>query len=282
MINKLGKATGSLIAGLLSKIASSWPNRSLRTQSISSSLMCILDGGGMAESSSQPERFFNQFQDRRIDKDPEDELTFQSDAPFEEIVETLNCLPLGVILVNDQAEIVFVNRSGQDILSAPVGLKSTNGRLVADNAAETAHIGQFLQDIASARQKIPWKDVHRAMPISRENKRPLSAIFAPLQHPVSQSNNSRNLIGIFVTDSDRNHDAPEDILKRLYGLTLTESKLALALLHGQGLQQAARQTDMKINTARTHLKHLFGKTGTKRQAELVRLLIKCTAVIRFD
>ncbi len=236
----------------------------------------------MAESSSQPERFFNQFQDRRVDKDPEDEPAIQSDTPFEEIVEILNCFPLGVILVNDQAEIVFVNRSGQDILAAPVGLKSTNGRLVADNAAETARIGQLLQDIACARQNIPWKDVHRAMPISRENKRSLSAIFTSLQHPFSQSNNSRKLIGVFVTDSDQNHNAPEDILKQLYGLTLTESRLALALLHGQGLERAAKQTGMKINTARTHLKHLFGKTGTKRQAELVRLLIKCTAVIRFD
>ena len=135
----------------------------------------------MVETSSSPEMFSDQAQDRRVDKDPEDNKTFQSDTTLEEIVETLNCLPLGVILVNDQAEIVFVNRSGRDILSAPGGLISVNGRLAAENAAETARLWQLLQDIASAREQKPWKDVHRAMPISRENERSLSAIFAPLQ-----------------------------------------------------------------------------------------------------
>jgi DNA-binding CsgD family transcriptional regulator len=33
------------------------------------------------------------------------------------------------------------------------------------------------------------------------------------------------------------------------------------------------------NTAKTHLKNIFEKTGTKRQAELVRLLLRSAATV---
>ena len=43
---------------------------------------------------------------------------------------------------------------------------------------------------------------------------------------------------------------------------------------GHGLQSVADELRVTLSTARTHLQSVFEKTGTHRQAELVRLLIE--------
>ena len=67
---------------------------------------------------------------------------------------------------------------------------------------------------------------------------------------------------------------------RLYNLTPAEARLTLALLEGKGLEWAAEQISLSVNTARTHLKRIFEKTRTHRQAELVRLILRGPAVRR--
>lgn len=48
----------------------------------------------------------------------------------------------------------------------------------------------------------------------------------------------------------------------------------LALARGFTLAAAARQLDIGEGTARQYLKSIFGKTGVRRQAELVKLLLR--------
>jgi DNA-binding CsgD family transcriptional regulator len=45
------------------------------------------------------------------------------------------------------------------------------------------------------------------------------------------------------------------------------------LVAGRTLAQTSRRLGIRPETARTHLKRVFSKTGVSRQAELVRLLL---------
>ena len=85
---------------------------------------------------------------------------------------------------------------------------------------------------------------------------------------------------VLISDPERDRDIAASELARLYGLTPTEAKLALALLDGYGLDSAARQLSIGRNTARTHLKRIFEKTRTHRQAELVALILRGPALRR--
>jgi DNA-binding CsgD family transcriptional regulator len=58
----------------------------------------------------------------------------------------------------------------------------------------------------------------------------------------------------------------------LFGLTSREAAIAMLLADGHGLEEIARRLRMAIGTARNHLKSVFEKTDTTRQAELVALL----------
>ncbi|THD54576.1 MAG: response regulator transcription factor [Bradyrhizobium sp.] len=46
------------------------------------------------------------------------------------------------------------------------------------------------------------------------------------------------------------------------------------IVKGDGRQAAADRLNITVGTARSHLSSIFDKTGTKRQAELVRLLFR--------
>ena len=66
---------------------------------------------------------------------------------------------------------------------------------------------------------------------------------------------------------------PIDRLQFRFRLTPTEAKLALHLVTGQTLRSAAVKLSISYGTARTHLKSIFQKTRTCRQAELVIVII---------
>jgi DNA-binding CsgD family transcriptional regulator len=71
-------------------------------------------------------------------------------------------------------------------------------------------------------------------------------------------------------------------LQQFYGLTPAEATVTTEVLRGQGLQAAAETLGITIPTVRTHLQHVFEKTRTRRQAELVRMLAENNAGLRID
>ena len=63
-------------------------------------------------------------------------------------------------------------------------------------------------------------------------------------------------------------------LQDQWGFTSAEAQLAQWLMQGMSLAQAAEHGGITINTVRTQLRSLFDKTQTRRQAELMRMLLR--------
>ena len=76
-----------------------------------------------------------------------------------------------------------------------------------------------------------------------------------------------------LIDLDRRIEPSVEVLRRIYRLTRAESQVAVRVLHGDGLAPIAEELSVSLTTVRTHLQRIFDKTGTHRQAELVRLLL---------
>ena len=66
---------------------------------------------------------------------------------------------------------------------------------------------------------------------------------------------------------------PIDLLQSHFGLAPAEARLALHLVAGETLRSAAVKLSISYETARTCLKHIFKKTETCRQAELVIVIL---------
>ncbi|MCW5982202.1 MAG: helix-turn-helix transcriptional regulator [Bryobacteraceae bacterium] len=65
-------------------------------------------------------------------------------------------------------------------------------------------------------------------------------------------------------------------LRRLFGLTAAESKVARALLDDSTIAAIAGEFQLSENTIRTHVKNIYSKTGVSKRSALVRLL--CAAL----
>ena len=64
-----------------------------------------------------------------------------------------------------------------------------------------------------------------------------------------------------------------EILMSLYGLTKTEAKVVEKLVEYPDIHFVAEALDIKVSTARTHLKRIFRKTDTNRQSVLLHKIV---------
>ena len=86
----------------------------------------------------------------------------------------------------------------------------------------------------------------------------------------------------FMTEPEQMVVARNEWLRQHIGLTPAEVRFTREILKGDGLQAAADRLGISVTTARTHLVHVFGKTGARRQAELVRLILQNQPAIRAE
>jgi DNA-binding CsgD family transcriptional regulator len=61
-------------------------------------------------------------------------------------------------------------------------------------------------------------------------------------------------------------------MRDFYSLTAAQAKVASAIYNGQSIGEAAKKLNISINTARTHMRNIYAKTGVKTQTELISLL----------
>lgn len=75
-------------------------------------------------------------------------------------------------------------------------------------------------------------------------------------------------------NTDQETQLEPEHLQHCFGLTPAEAAFAVEIAKGDGKPAAAERRGISFATARTHLSSIFEKTGTHRQAELIRLLMQ--------
>ncbi len=81
-------------------------------------------------------------------------------------------------------------------------------------------------------------------------------------------------VQVSICTSDLHTAFGGDLWQHAFNLTSTEASLARMLLSGMSVSEISRIREVAESTVRTQLRSLFGKTGTKRQPELVALLLR--------
>jgi DNA-binding CsgD family transcriptional regulator len=182
--------------------------------------------------------------------------------------EALDRIAQGVLIVAKNGEILFANRSTEALLAEADGIKAEKSVLRANALADTAPF-QRLIAAAAERSDAAGGVMTLRRPLPR---RPLNVLVAPLNIESTWFMMERPAAIVFVADPDSAPPTAHDQLRNLYRLTPAEAAVAMAIARGAGLQAAADELHISLTTARTHLQHVFEKTETGRQAELVRLV----------
>jgi DNA-binding CsgD family transcriptional regulator len=115
----------------------------------------------------------------------------------------------------------------------------------------------------------------------RSGSRPLQVLIVPLRLGEQAHWAKGSATAVFISDPERSPAAPTSLLRQLYGLTPKEAEIALMVMRGHELKQVAERLHMTFETARGHMKLILDKTGTHRQVELVRDLLRSPAGLMF-
>jgi DNA-binding CsgD family transcriptional regulator len=186
--------------------------------------------------------------------------------------EMLNRCDHGAVLVDESARILFANVAAESILRDGDGLRVSDGRLGAANAAGTATLRGMIAGIEGVADRGVL-----ALPCSDGRK--IAVQVLPLRAETAWLARRPAAI-LFIKDPKAVALPSQEDIRVLFDLTPAQSALAREILRGDGVQAAADRLKIARATARTHLLEIFQKTGTSRQAELVRVILQRSLAMR--
>jgi DNA-binding CsgD family transcriptional regulator len=172
-----------------------------------------------------------------------------------------------VFLMNAKGEVALANPSAERLLGSD--LKRLRGRLTSSTPGDTVKLDRALSVLLldpAPRGSMPPVVLRRA-----GGKRPLLACVMRLPKVTTDVFGAARA-AIVMMDLDRRPAPPETILRETFGLTATQARLARHIATGRSLEEAAEALGLSRETSRSHLKAVFAKTETHRQAELAAML----------
>lgn len=175
------------------------------------------------------------------------------------------------LAVNARGEVLCAPEAARAQLAKHPGLQISNNRLRATRPAWD----KILQTgLACAAEQHGYFQHYRYMAESGRNFR--------LPLVLGETDEGRVAIcvlfvrdGLTFVETQQEGDihARLTVAKALFGLSDGQMALARCIVHGDTLTSAAKSLGISVNTARTHLSRIYGKTGVHSQTALVRILL---------
>jgi DNA-binding CsgD family transcriptional regulator/PAS domain-containing protein len=191
------------------------------------------------------------------------------------MAEALDALHHGVVLINSKGTILHTNRLAEQMLKNGDAVLSTGGILSAKASAATQELRKAIR-LATSDETMLGK-TGLAISLNTSTAAPLFAHVLPMNGSDLRTQLQPEAVAAVFIGAPVPDVTPAETkryLHRRFGLTKAEVDVALEILKGDGREAAADRLNISVTTVRTHLSHIFEKTGVRRQAELVRLLMR--------
>jgi DNA-binding CsgD family transcriptional regulator len=188
------------------------------------------------------------------------------------LADTLDGLSAGMCLVDAVGRIVHANIACHVILDAGDFLSAIAGRIVARDTEIDQTFRELFAAAGSGDAAIGTQGI--ALPLMAQDGSHYVVHVLPL------TSGARRLAGIaysataalFIRKVATETPSAPEIIARAYNLTPTELRVLLAIVEVGGVPETAAALGVAESTIKSHLGRLFVKTGTGRQADLVKIV----------
>lgn len=185
-----------------------------------------------------------------------------------DVTAVIDIIRHGIVIVEPNHDVAYLNTTGEQILTAGDGLCLRSRRIEAARGPINAHLHSSISHACVA-QPDGARHGDSLVCTRPSGKRPYIVHVLPL----TTDDHSAARVLVMITDPELEREPPKTMIMRLFGLTNAEADVALRVMRGDGLKPISEELALSIATIKTHVQHIFDKTDTHRQAELVRLLL---------
>ena len=186
----------------------------------------------------------------------------------------LNSIDIGIIAIDRTARIIFANEAATGHLASGEHLRRNGDSLSAVELRDALSL-QVALSHTLARQSGSNTAATRRAPIlalrSPRSEHSILLSFIPAGAASGEADEAAAIVCIVDPRLDTIRQLQP--VCKLYGLSPVETGLVCHIANGESLLEAATALRIKEKTARGYLQQIFSKTGCKRQADLVRLML---------
>lgn len=177
---------------------------------------------------------------------------------LKDITRTLEHVTLGVALFNEQRAIIRTNEQADSLLGTLISY--ANGRLSASSAQAS---GQLRAALEAA---IERGENSELLAVTEEGRRPLLVQFIALTEGASAA--------MLLLDTEARPAISEALTAKLFSLTPTEARVAVAIARGLRTEEIASDMGISSTTLAFHMRNIFRKAGVSRQQDLMALIFR--------
>jgi DNA-binding CsgD family transcriptional regulator len=185
------------------------------------------------------------------------------------LADAFDGLAAGMFLVDGQGHLVHANARGHVMLDEGSILRKAGGCLIAKDPAAGQALRAVFAAAATGGDGLGTQGI--AVPLAADGH---------VAHVLPLTSGARRKVGagyaavaaVFVRKAGLDAPAAPELIAKLHGLTPSELRVLLAVFESGGVPNVAEALGISEATVKTHLRRLFEKTGTARQADLVKLV----------
>jgi len=181
----------------------------------------------------------------------------------------LDSFAFGIILVDERLGIVHANRAAADVLKSADSIRSDKGRVNLPDSSASAALQRAVAQ--AARDEAGLGPMGIGIP-ARQDGDPRVIHVLPLRRDTVRGGLAqRAAAALFIAPAASPPQTPIDALALIYDLTPAEARIFEMIAAGGTQAAIGRTLGIAPSTVKTHLLHLFEKTGSRRQADLIKL-----------
>jgi DNA-binding CsgD family transcriptional regulator len=185
------------------------------------------------------------------------------------MAEALDALRCAVVLTNEHGTILHTNRVAEHMLDEGGAIQSAEGVLQATASSAASELRSALTFAAGNEAGIGKTGL--AIRLTEPDAPPILAHVLPLTGSDFRTRLQPAAVAAVFIGAPPDAQEGAETLATAYGLTPAETKVLASLFAGRTLAETTATLGIARPTAKTHLEHIFLKTGATRQAELMRL-----------
>ncbi len=180
-----------------------------------------------------------------------------------------------VVVVDAAHRVIYANERCAELFESSDGISlSQDGRMKVAQSGDSRRLRTALERLFASTSNSS-EPCGAAIQITRNSgARPYQLVISRIVEPNFKGGRGEALAMIIVTDPEQSVSPSDKVLVDLYDMTPAEARVSALLADGMDINEVCKVLQITCNTARTHLKHIFSKTDTHRQSELVALIAK--------